>query len=215
MSEKLPFDLLESLLWTPDDGYFLLERHVVRLMRSAAFFGMTVGETAVVDALMECADSLMEPSKVRLVVNSEQLAVNSAPLTAGMGQLQEPICIGLATKPIQSNNVYLIHKTTQRQVYADALASRPDCDDVILWNERGEVTEASSSNIVVEMGGTLWTPPVSCGLLAGTFREEFIENGDLREKVIIKEALFVADAIFLINSVRCWRTAQLVRGNDD
>jgi para-aminobenzoate synthetase/4-amino-4-deoxychorismate lyase len=163
-----------------------------------------------VDALMAEAQSLVEPSKVRLTVNSEQLTVNSVPLNSGAGQLSEPIRIGLATKPIQSDNVYLIHKTTQRQVYADALASRPDCDDVILWNERGEVTEASSSNIVVEIAGTLWTPPVSCGLLAGTFREELLENGAVREKVIMKDELLLADAIFLINSVRLWRTVQFV-----
>ena len=111
---------------------------------------------------------------------------------------------------MQTDNVYLYHKTTNRQVYADALASRTDCNDVILWNERGEVTEASSSNIVVEMAGEFWTPPVSCGLLAGTFREELLANGKLQEKVITKDALSLADSIFLINSVRRWRKAQLI-----
>lgn len=208
--EKLLFDLLESLLWTPDDGYFLLERHVARLLRSAEYFGMAVGKTAVVETLMTYAQELDEPSKVRLTVNSELLTVNSVPLTAGMGQLQEPIRIGLAVEPIQSDNVYLYHKTTNREMYAEAFASRPDCDDVILWNERGEVTEASSSNIVVEIAGMLWTPPVSCGLLAGTFREVLIENGAVQEKVILKDELSLADAIFLINSVRCWRSAEFV-----
>lgn len=208
--EKLPFDLLESLLWTPDEGYFLLDRHVDRLGRSAEYFGMDVGRTAVVEALMTETQSLTEPSKVRLTVNREQWIVNSVSLTAGMGQLQEPVRIGLTATPIQSDNVCLIHKTTQRQVYADALASRPDCDDVILWNERGEVTEASSSNIVVEMADMLWTPPVSCGLLAGTFREALLENGNVREKVILKDELLLADAIFLINSVRRWRTTQFI-----
>jgi para-aminobenzoate synthetase/4-amino-4-deoxychorismate lyase len=212
--EKLPFDLLESLLWTPDEGYFLLERHVARLLRSAEFFGMVVGETAVVESLLSFAQSLTGPSKVRLTVNSEQFSVNSVPLSEGAGQLVEPLRIGLATEPIQSTNVYLYHKTTQRQMYALALASRPDVDDVVLWNERGEVTEASSSNIVVEMGGMLWTPPVSSGLLAGTFREEMLANGNLREKVIMKEELLLTDAIFLINAVRQRRTAQFDRGGN-
>ena len=208
--EKLPFDLLESLLWTPDDGYFLLERHVDRLSRSAEYFGIVMGKTAVVESLTTFANSLTEPSKVRLTVNSEQCSVNSVPLSEGVGQLPEPIRIGLIIEPIQSDNVYLYHKTTQRQMYTDALASRPDCADVLLWNERGEVTEASSSNIVVEMSGELWTPPVSCGLLSGTFREELLETGKLREKVIMKGDLLSADAIFLINSVRRWRKALLV-----
>jgi para-aminobenzoate synthetase/4-amino-4-deoxychorismate lyase len=213
------FNLLESLLWTPDDGYFLLERHVARLMRSAAYFGVDVGETAVsassgqaiVNTLESFAHELMEPSKVRLIVNSEQLTVNSVPLTAGVGQLQEPIRIGLAVEPVQSDNIFLYHKTTQRQMYANALASRPEYDDVILWNERGEVTEASSSNLVVEIGGERFTPPVSCGLLAGTYREVLLENGKLREKVIMKDDLLAAEAVYLINSVRRWRTAQLCK----
>ena len=216
--EKLPFDLLESLLWTPDDGYFLLDRHLDRLSRSAEFFGLDAGKTAtsassgqaVVDTLTSFAQSLTEPSKVRLTVNSEECVVDGVPLSAGFGQLREPIRVGMATESIHSDNVYLYHKTTQREIYVQAKDSRPDCDDVILWNEWGEVTEASSSNIVVEMAGQLWTPPVSCGLLAGTFREELIETGKLREKVITKEALLLVDAIFLINSVRCWRRAQFI-----
>ena len=216
--EKLPFDLLESLLWTPDDGYFLLQRHIDRLGRAAEYFGVSLEKTAtsaslgqaVVESLTTFANSLIEPSKVRLTVNSEQLTVNSVPLSEGAGKLPEPIRIGLATSPIQSDNVYLYHKTTQRQVYAQALASRPDCADVLLWNERGEVTEASSSNIVVELAGELCTPPVSCGLLAGTFREELLETGKIREKVIMKDDLLSVNAIFLINSVRRWRKSLFV-----
>ncbi len=216
--KREPVALLESLLWTPDAGYYLLERHLERLSRSAEYFGMALAETAtsassgqaVVDALTAFAQSLTEPSKVRLVVNSEQLTVNSVALTEGVGQLAEPLRIGLAIEPIHSDNVYLYHKTTQRQMYAQALASRPDCDDVVLWNERGEVTETSSANIVVALAGELWTPPVSSGLLAGTMREELLENGRLREKVITKDELLSADAIYLINSVRGWRTAKVI-----
>ncbi|MFO7681479.1 MAG: aminotransferase class IV, partial [Chloroflexota bacterium] len=217
LGEKRPsFALLESLLWTPEAGYYLLERHVDRLRRSAVYFGMEVAETAVVDRLLTFAQSLTEASKVRLTVDSGQFAVDglqwtvsSEPLAAGMGQLKEPIRVGLAAAPVSSGEVFLYHKTTRRQDYAQALASRPDCDDVILWNERDEVTEASSSNIVVEMAGALLTPPVSCGLLAGTLREEMLENGRIREQVLTKEDLRQADAIFLINSVRGWRSSQL------
>ncbi len=215
MAQERPFDLLESLLWTPEDGYFLLGRHIARLMRSAEYFGMDVGETAVVEMLHLFAQELTEPSKVRLVVNSEQCSVNSVPLTVGAGKLKEPIRVGLATEPIQAENVYLYHKTTQRQVYANALATRSDCDDVILWNERGEVTEASSSNIVLELAGEWYTPPTLSGLLAGTYREELLANDKLQEKVIEKDALSLADSIYLINSVRKWRCVQFVGAGND
>ena len=95
-------------------------------------------------------------------------------------------------------------------MYEQAKASCSDVDDVILWNERGEVTEASSSNIVVQMGSDWLTPPVESGLLAGTFRRWLLSNGRLREQTITIDQLKQADAIYLINSVRGWRQANLM-----
>ncbi len=208
--KQAPFALLETLLWTPDDGYFLLQRHVERLRRSAVYFGLEVEESAVSETLLRAAHSLTEPSKVRLLlsVDSGQWTVESAPLAAG--QIPAPVRAGLAVAPVQTDTLFLYHKTTQRDVYTQAKATRPDCDEVILWNERGEVTEASSANIVAQIAGEMVTPPLSCGLLAGTYREELLANGRLREKVLSKEDLLQADAIFLINAVRGWREVQFV-----
>ncbi|MFM8007271.1 MAG: aminotransferase class IV, partial [Dolichospermum sp.] len=83
---------------------------------------------------------------------------------------QEFVKLGMCCTPIDSSNIFLYHKTTNRQVYEIAKASFPDCDDVLLWNERGEITETCIGNIVVDLNGELLTPPVQCGLLAGTFR---------------------------------------------
>ena len=58
-----------------------------------------------------------------------------------------------------------------------AQAPRPDVDDVILWNTRGEITEATIANVVVEIGGERWTPPRTCGLLPGIARGRLIDDG--------------------------------------
>ena len=50
---------------------------------------------------------------------------------------------------------------------------KSDCDDVILFNERGEITETTISNLFLEIDGELLTPDLSAGLLAGTFRRAF------------------------------------------
>ena len=97
-----------------------------------------------------------------------------------------------------------------RKIYNDARASRPDCDDVILWNERQEITEASSSNIVLSLDGNFVTPPISSGLLGGTFRENLLQNGRVQEQVLTLDDVKRADEIFLINSVRRWRKAIFV-----
>ena len=63
------------------------------------------------------------------------------------------------------------------------------------------------SNVVIRRNGTLVTPPVACGLLAGTFRESLLKAGEIEESVISLAELKAAREIFLINSVRKWQKA--------
>lgn len=119
------------------------------------------------------------------------------------------IRVAVAKEPVDVQDVFLYHKTTHRIVYESAMAVQPDCEDVILWNERGEVTEGCVANIVIRQAGRLITPPVACGLLAGTFREHLIQSGEIEEGVITREQLKAADEVYLINSVRGWQPAQL------
>jgi para-aminobenzoate synthetase/4-amino-4-deoxychorismate lyase len=77
-------------------------------------------------------------------------------------------------------------------------------------NERGELTESTLANLAVRLEGKDHTPPLACGLLAGTFRAELLALGKLSERVLRPEDLRRAEAIFLINSVQKWLPAQLV-----
>jgi para-aminobenzoate synthetase/4-amino-4-deoxychorismate lyase len=83
------------------------------------------------------------------------------------------------------------------------------CDDVLLCNENGELTEFTIGNLVVKMDDGLFTPPVECGLLAGTFRAELLANGEIKEKIIRVEDLKKCREIFLVNSLRKWVRAEL------
>ena len=80
---------------------------------------------------------------------------------------------------------------------------------MIFFNERDEVTESRIANIVVSIDGQLFTPPVSSGLLPGTFRAELLAQGKIKERVITVEELKSAREFFLINSVRKWVNADL------
>lgn len=119
--------------------------------------------------------------------------------------------IRLATDPVNAANVFLYHKTTQRSVYEDALASVSNCDDVLLWNTDGYITEASSSNVVIEIEGELVTPPVSCGLLGGTYRQWLLNQGELKERAVHVDELVKIKDLALINSVRGRIPARLTR----
>jgi para-aminobenzoate synthetase/4-amino-4-deoxychorismate lyase len=204
--EEKPFGLLEALLWTPEDGYFLLDAHVDRLLASADHFGIVVEPGAVRAELAALGATLSGPAKVRLTVGGDgALALEAAPLEAE----PTPLRVGLAAAAVDAASPWLHHKTTRREAYDAALASRPDCDDVLLWNERGELTEATRSNVVVDLGEGPVTPPLECGLLAGTFRARLLAEGRIRERVVRAADLEGARAVFLVSSVRFWRPARL------
>ena len=204
------FSLLESLLWTPVEGYFLLEEHLVRLAHSAEYFGFPPCTAEARRELAALAGSLPTAAhKVRLLASREgRIACQAAPITAE--DVHEPVRLRVAARPIDAADVFLYHKTTHRAVYESAMADCQDADDVLLYNQHGQVTETAITNVVVGQGDTLWTPPVECGLLAGTFRDWLLAQGTIRERPLDLAAIRHADEFWVINSVRKWRRATLV-----
>ena len=149
--------------------------------------------------------------KVRLLIDETgALQIESTQLSND--ENDHKFSIGLARHPVSSSDPFLYHKTTNRNVYVKASESRTDCEDVLLWNERHEITESTIANIVVRQNGELFTPPIICGLLSGTFRQELIDAGKLKEKIIYVNELSKCEEIFLINSVRRWINTKLIEG---
>ncbi len=204
------FSLLETMRWTRAEGFFLLDRHLDRLMRSAGYFGFPVKRAAIARTIREWESSLRGDSalRVRLLVGPQGSAtLESAPLPVVTG----PLRVALAPQPVDPANRFLYHKTTCRDVYESARALCPGADDVLLWNRAEELTESTIANVVVEIDGERFTPPVTCGLLPGTFREKLLVQGVVRERVVRVEEMDRIEKIFLVNSVREWQEAILVR----
>ena len=210
LTERRPaFQLLETLLWEPEGGYFLPAAHLARLVDSAVYFGVPLDRSAIETCLTERASSWKEAGKIRLLVDLDgTFAVEATPLAREA--VSRPMRVGLADKPVDSGTIWLYHKTTHRALYDAARASRPDCDEVILWNERGELTEAGTANLALDVGGEWVTPPVTSGLLAGTFRNWLLATGQIRERILTITDLHLARRIALLNSVRKWREAVLI-----
>ncbi|MGC4082756.1 MAG: bifunctional chorismate-binding protein/class IV aminotransferase [Vicinamibacterales bacterium] len=201
------FDLLETMLWDPAEGFVLLERHMARLAASAEYFGITLDRERVDAALRNAIAGVTVAQRLRLLVDSlGAVRVEPRPHASW----HEPVRVALARGPIDTTDPFLYHKTTQRRVYEDARAAVMGVDHVLLWNENGVVTEATLANVVVELDGRRVTPPVSDGLLPGTFRAELIERGDVVEESVRVDALGRATAIWLVNSVQGWKRAVLV-----
>jgi para-aminobenzoate synthetase/4-amino-4-deoxychorismate lyase len=206
-----PFQLLETMLWRPESGFALLDLHLERLLRSAHYFGFPVDVDAVRENLFAAVMEFTPVRRrVRLLVDDTGVATVESSIMARTGPRRSACAVAIDSEPVFSRDPFLYHKTTRREVYAAAHRRHPDADDVLLWNERGEITESTTSNIVARFGRELVTPPVACGLLAGTLRERLVRRGRVREKIIARDELPGADAIYLVNSVRGWRHGRLV-----
>ncbi|MEM9405585.1 MAG: aminodeoxychorismate synthase component I, partial [Acidobacteriota bacterium] len=214
--ESRSFDLLETLLWEPDEGYFLLPAHLRRLQSASDYFGYGVDLKRVERALSQLAGragplaKLGTPARVRLLVDSLGKPTVEFTSWPGVGSGAQPLRCCFHDVPVETDDPFLFHKTTHRDVYEGARAAHPDVDEVLLWNRSGEVCEGCIANVVVEWEGERVTPPVECGLLAGTFRGWLLERGDVRERIVTKDMLRAAERFYLVNSVRRWQSAVLV-----
>lgn len=204
-----PLQLIETLRWAPSQGYVLLERHLRRLTTSAAELGFACDLDEVRRRLLAAAPRVAGSHKVRLLLAADgSVTVGAEQLRSGAGA-GGPARVALAAEVIDSAEPLLKHKTTWRPWYDGVLDRYPGCLDVLFCNERGEVTEGTVHNLVVEKAGRLVTPPVTGGLLPGTLREELVERGLLHEAVVTRQELLSARRLWLINSVRGWRRVVL------
>lgn len=197
--EPARFDLFETMRWTPEQGYFLLDGHLKRLCESAEFFGFPYDPAEVLRVLNL---TWSEPRRVRLNLQRDgRFSLVARPIDP---QPEKIWGVALASEPIDSEDPRLCHKTTWREPYERARASRPRFDDVLLFNARGELTESTIANIAIERDGRLLTPARECGLLAGTLRDRLLNEGRIAEAIVPAASLRTGERIWLLNSVRGW-----------
>jgi para-aminobenzoate synthetase/4-amino-4-deoxychorismate lyase len=196
----LDFDLLETILWQVNSGYYLLDYHLRRLSASAEYFDIAIDLNEIKKRLRELAATLNADTKVRLTVAAQ----NSINVQARDIESMHGKKVVLDTVKSNTQSVYCYHKTTRRGLYVNALRRHPDFADVILVNEQNRVTESTMANIVIERDGNLITPPRNHGLLAGVFREYWLTQGLIKEAEISETELLQSSRVWLINSVRGW-----------
>lgn len=220
------FSLVETLRWEPGDrqsgvmceewpivneghiemGYFLLERHLARLADSAHYFGFPCDLHAVRRTLGQVAGRFGSDGSARLVRllldRGGKVSCESFPVAPRFHQ--GPVKIGRSQSRVDSQDPFLFHKTTHRPLYKreHERAAALGLFDCLFVNERGELTEGAISNVFVRMDRELWTPPVACGLLNGTLRQELMAQGQVKERVLVPEELSRAEAVYVGNSVR-------------
>jgi len=199
------FSIIETMLWENGE-YFLLGFHMERLEKSAAHFSFGLDRGAVETALLNQA-SAFDPSKR---YRSRLLLEKDGNFNMASAILEDtpafPVKAALSDIAVDKSDPLYRHKTTNRTLYDTELAKYRGKGyfDVIFTNQDGDVTEGAITNVIIEKSGEYLTPPLSCGLLAGTYREYLLRSGELplKEKALRPEDLKNADNVFLVNSVR-------------
>lgn len=203
------YGLIETLRWS--GGYIWLPLHLERLAASATALGFQFDRERALGQLSEVEASFPagEERRVRCELHRDgALQVSTAAMPAAA---DGPVRIALAGQRVDAGDPFLRHKTTRRALYerAFAEAAAQDCDDALVLNRQGFVTETSRSNIFVERDGALLTPPLEHGLLPGVLRRELIATGAAREVPLRLEDLNHAVRWFVGNSLRGLQIARL------
>jgi para-aminobenzoate synthetase/4-amino-4-deoxychorismate lyase len=205
---EAPFSLLETMR-LESGNVIRLDRHLRRMADSAVYFGYAWDDRAIRSALdVVCAGHRDGRWRLRLTVDAAgrvQWTCGAFPQSPA-----SPWRVAVAGEPIDTCDPLLFNKTTDRRIYEAARRARPDVDDVLLWNDREEMTESTVANLVVDCDGVMVTPPSHAGLLPGTYRAELLEAGVLREQAVSRQELRRARRIWLVNSLRGWIDAVLV-----
>ncbi len=86
-------------------------------------------------------------------------------------------------------------------------AQRQGFDEVVLLNERGEVSECTSANIFAAFDREVWTPPLDSGCLPGVTREIVLHHLDVPgirvlERPMTLSDLEAADEVFITSTTR-------------
>lgn len=197
-----PFELIETLR-AEASALVRIDRHLARLAESAAFFGFPCDLAQIRASLEVFASKAPEGRwRVRLQLASDGSVSLERHALEATAPASRPVM--LASRSVDSRDRFLCHKTTRRDVYDSHRSEYPMAFDVLLWNERRELTEFTRGNLVAEIEGASWTPPRQCGLLAGVFRGELLAAGTIRECVLTLDDLEQCARLWFVNSLREW-----------
>jgi para-aminobenzoate synthetase/4-amino-4-deoxychorismate lyase len=180
-----------------EQGRIVFEKeHIERLKKSAAYFGFVFDETLF--PLKPERDGILRfllDKQGKYTIEYRDLE----PSPSGK--------VRISPLTVDSQDMFLYHKTSYRPYF------QVDYElfyDELYFNERGELTEGSRTNIMLEIQGQWYTPPVSCGLLNGIYRQNMLTDGKCGEKILFKEDVLGAEHIYCVNSVRGLKEVTLI-----
>ncbi|KTW29487.1 uncharacterized protein T551_02103 [Pneumocystis jirovecii RU7] len=209
------WELLETILYDGKD-FFLLEKHMQRLVKSSMDFGWKTVDIEIVKKELWNSVTRCKSSKVRLTIaQNGTINIEISPFilpknlfgvfSKNEQQETKPWKVYLDTIPMNDAlRPFFCHKTTYRDPYETSRKRLKigEAMEVLLYNQHGYVMEGSICNVAFFRDHQWITPSLKEGCLPGVMRETLLERGHIVERPIQVSELVNGERLLLFNSLR-------------
>lgn len=215
-------DALFETIRMSEGKILFLENHVNRLLEGLHFFKykvpkkfnlsffkkeikkITSGNSRVRITIFRSTGGLYTPKN-----NRPQFLISTSPLTSSHFSLNKKgLHIGIFDEIKLSCSPISNFKTCNSSPYILAGLNKQErnLDDVLLLNEKGRISEASSSNIFFIKKNKIITPSLSEGCVAGTMRKTILEIANEKNYIIQENPIKLThlqkfDEVWLTNAI--------------
>nr|WP_294679892.1 aminotransferase class IV [uncultured Blautia sp.] len=195
----------------------LLEKHLDRLERAAAFLGLgtlksrEISPERVYGYLKEQKESrdteeeykTQEHCALKLMLTKENVVFSMRPNHYTREAYEKGFVMDISQVRRNETSPLVYHKTMN---YGDCILEKRNAgaagmDERIFLNTRGQIAEGTVSNIFFVRDGVICTPEKQCGLLPGIIREYLCETEDVEEMLISPQDLRWYQECFVTNSL--------------
>ena len=203
--KQVPFQLITTGKISQKHLLFK-EEHIDRLRNAGRYFAYPFNPENLLQRIdAECQACHVEKDyRLRISISKygdiDLCCQELTPLSPAFCQAQ--LC--LQERSLQTPFTYF--KTTYRPHLTVAKQEK------IYHNENGELLETSIGNLILQIAGKLYTPPVNLGILPGIYRQHLLETGQVEERVLTLKELAQAEAIYGCNAVRGLYKLSLIKG---
>lgn len=203
-TRRIDFSLLETIRWEKGGGFLWLINHLRRLRNSAQYFGIDFDLAAIMQTLRQkLKNQTPGVYRVRLLL-SRTGKVEVKAMSLAESWPVTGVSVFLCPAPVDKESRWLWHKTTQRKIYDDALkqAQARDCQEALLVNKEGCLTEGSYTSVFLFKANTWRYPADECGLLPGIWRARTRCFLNAQSAQLTPIDLQQADLVLIGNSLR-------------
>ncbi|RMH81065.1 MAG: aminodeoxychorismate lyase [Acidobacteria bacterium] len=201
--------LFETIRWRPKEEK--LKLHYQRLSSSADYLGIPCPSYEEFKKALEKATLGCDELYVKyLLISKGKKALTDRPegykgliIKGILGPQPERVRLIFSSFRRHSSDPVCRHKTTSYlfNLMVKKEAKAKGMYDGLILNEKEELCETSTANLLLLKGSRLYTPAKECGLLWGTTLELLSKRMDIKEERIKLRDMEKCDSIFVLNSL--------------